>query len=201
MADTRLGWKKATKHAETIVSKGNLTREQQLEAMRELLESRHQQDHRLAMALLVQLIKAHPKDFDREISLDNLIEYGKTMAKVYWKNFGKHVLYRVLMARSVPAVWIDRIADEESKELRQAFAVAIEELAKRKTVPLDRTLGIARYFLDDPSPEARERIARALMEIGKRDPERLHYFLVQHQEGAGTDRMALMADVRKGMGW
>ena len=201
MPDTRLGWKTAVTHADTLVTDANLTRGQHLDLFKSLLESRHSQDHRIALALLRLFVKRFPDDFDRDVSLDDLIEYGVKLCRPHWKDFGRQILLPVLKRRSVPSEWIDRIADEESKPLRQAFAIALEELGKRKRIPLERTLGILRYFLDDPSVDVRDGLVKALKRIGERDPERLHYFLAAHEEGAGSNRLALIGATRESLGW
>lgn len=201
MADTRLGWKKALEVARKIVDDGALTRPEHLEVFKTYQDSTHQQDQRIAIALLSIYIEKYTPDFDRDVTLDKLIEHGNKISAIYFKDFGRKVLYPVLKARSVPAVWIDRIADEEPVKLRHAFIYAVGELAARKRNPLERILGILRYFLDEPSAEVRETIAITLKRLAQRDPERLHYFMVEHEKGAGSHRKALFNSVRGLLGW
>ncbi len=198
---TTLGWGKAWTHAETIVQEGELTRKQHLRVFKKYYESRKQQDHRIALALLGLFIQAYEADFDLDVDLDVLIEHGNKLCENHWKEFGRKILYQVLKVRSVPAVWVDKIADEETIQLRHAFAFAIAELAKRKRNPLDRVLGLAKYFIDDPSPNVREAMVETLRVVGERDSQRLHYFLVDFEKGAGSNRLALINDVRSTMGW
>ena len=201
MADTRLGWKRALEYARQLVSDGELSRAEHLKAIDKMAGSDHAQDQRIAVGLLKAFIDKYPEDFDRDLSLDKMIEYGTDLCRSNWKDFGRQVLYPMLEKRSVPAVWVDRIADEESTQLRQAFAEALHELAKRKRNLLERILGMMMYFLDEPDAEARKRLAKAMKAIGMRDPERLHYFLTNHEEGAGTNRLALIAQTRDILGW
>ena len=201
MAGKKLSRKKARECARSMVAEGDLTREAHLEVFEKMMDSRHEQDQRLAIALLGHFIEKYPHDFDRDVTLDKLIEYGDKLCRSSWNDFGAEVLYPVLENRSAPAIWIDKIADEESQDMRSAFAAALEELAKRKRNPLERILGIARYFLDEPSAEVRDGLADALKQVGKRDPERLHYFLAEHEKGAGSNRLALIAAVRRKLGW
>lgn len=201
MPKTKLGWGKATTHAETLLEEGALSRAQHVELINKLYKSRHDQDKRISLALLKLFISHYPADFDRDFSLDDMISYGTTYSHAYWKNFGQNVLWPVLKLRRVPSIWIDRIADEESDELRLAFAVALEEMAKRKSIPLDRTLGMLRYFIDDPSTKVRERLVRVIKVIAERDGAALHYFLIDHDKNAGTYRTALFAAIREELGW
>lgn len=201
MADTRLGWKKALEYAEQIVSDGELSRAEHLKVIDKMAGSDHAQDQRIAIGLLKAFMEKFPDDFDNDLSLEKVIEYGTDLCRSNWMDFGRRVLYPLLERRSVPAVWVDRIADEESTQLRQAFVEALHELAKRKRNPLERILGMMMYFLDEPDPEVRKRLAKALKAVGMRDPERLHYFLANHEEGAGTNRLALIAQTRDLLGW
>jgi HEAT repeat protein len=201
MVETRLGWKKACKHADAIVSDGNLSREQHIQVFKKFLESRNDQDHRIAIALLRSFIAGYPEDFDSDLTLDHLIEYGNKLCRGHYKDYGREVLFAVMKERQVPAVWIDKIADEESKNLRHAFALALIGMAKRKRIPIERTLGFFRYFLDEPSTEVRESLVKALKIIGERDSQKLFYFLVGHEEGAGSSRMALINATREIMHW
>lgn len=201
MADTRLGWDRALEYARELVKDGELSRGEHMRAFKKMRESDHEQDQRIAVALLKIFIEKYPDDFDHELSLDEIIEYGNVLSRSHWKDYGRHVLYPMLELRSVPAVWVDRISDEETVGLRKAFAEALHELAKRKRNPLERILGMMKYFLDEPSAEARKRLAKALKRVGIRDAERLHYFLAQHEAGAGMNRIALFAATRDILGW
>jgi hypothetical protein len=198
---TKLGWKKALEHAEQLVSDGELSREEHLRVIDKMTGSDHEQDQRIAVGLLKAFIDKYQADFDRDLSLDRLIEYGNDLCRENWNGFGRRVLYPMLEKRSVPAVWIDRIADEESVPLRKAFVEALHELAKRKRNPLERILGMMTYFLDEPDGGVRKRLAKAMKAVGMRDPERLHYFLAQYEEGAGTNRLALIAETKEKLGW
>jgi len=199
MARTSLGMKTAVQHADKIVSDGELTREQHIEVIEKFLQSSHKQDHLIALALLSVFIRRFPDDFDRDLTLENLIRYGNLMSKSHWKEFGKEILYLVMRERSAPAVWIDRISDEESEMLRRSYAVALKEMARRKSVPLERTLGILTYFLDEPARSVRDILVVAMKFVADRDPERLHYFLVAHEKGAGSYRTALISAVRESL--
>jgi malate/lactate dehydrogenase len=107
----------------------------------------------------------------------------------------------VLRIRSVPAQWVDRIADEESSGLRVAFVTALAELAKSKTRDLDRILGLASYFLDDPAESVRDILVGVLVKLAELEGERVHYYLVEFEENAGTNRMAAICAVKDKMGW
>jgi len=201
VAKTKLGWKKALEHAENVVIDSELTREQHLRIFKKMLDSRNEQDQRIAIGLLKVFIELYPDDFDRELDLDALYEYGETLAANNWSDYGRYVLYPIMKTRSIPAIWIDRVADEAPTPLRNAFVKALEELAKRKRNPLDRILGILRYFIDDPSTEVRKTLVRVSKQIGKRDKERFHYFLVDHESGAGSHRMAFIKAARDAVGF
>ncbi len=200
MVKTTLGWKKALEHAETIVTDGELSREQHLRIFKKMLESKNDQDQRIAIGLLKQFIEMYPSDFDKDLNHDDLYDYGTSLTNPYWKNFGRYVLYPIMKLRGVPAIWIDRIADEGPVSLRQSFVQALEELAKRKSNPLDRILGILRYFIDDPSTEVRDLLIRIAKIIGKRDVELFHYFLMEHETGAGSHRLAYIKAAREAVG-
>ena len=201
MAKVKLGWEKAREHARTIVYEGSLTRVQHFQIFKRFYNRKKKQDLRLAVALLGYFIESRPDDFDRNVKLDDLIEYGNKLCELWWKDFGRGVLYKVLLIRQTPAIWVDKIADEETEGLRKAFVIAIEELARRKKNPLDRILGLAAYFIDDPSAAVREQMVKVLTWVGKRDKERLHYFLVDFRESAGSHRLAMFKAVRENLDW
>ena len=200
MVKTKLGWKKAKEIALDMIKDGNLTRELHIAAFEKFTQSRHEQDHRIAIALLKYFISNYPDDFDHEITLDKLIEYGNKLARSTWSVFGREVLYPIITVRNLPAVWIDRIADEEPVHLRLAFAKALKHMATRKQIPLDRTLGFLQYFIDDPDSEVRDQLVQVFAEIGKRDCERVHYFLKEQENGAGSHRRALIHAARVKLG-
>jgi hypothetical protein len=201
MADTKLGWKAALTEAQTIVNDGDLSRSQHLQIFKKFYDSRHEQDHRIAIALLSLFISRYSSDFDRDIKLDKISEYGTKLCGTYFSDFGRYVLYPLLTTRSIPAIWIDKIADEETQELRHAFVIALGELAKRKSNPIERILGILRYFLDEPSGEVRKNIAALIQTLGIRDPERMHYFMAEHEKSAGSNRLALFKSSRELLDW
>ena len=183
------------------MDEGSLTRVQHFNTFKRFYNRKKTQDLRLAVALLGYFIESRPDDFDRNIKLDDLIKYGNKLCELWWKDFGRGVLYKVLLIRQAPAIWVDKIADEETEGLRKAFVIAIEDLAKRKKNPLDRILGLAAYFIDDPSTAVREQMLKVLTWVGKRDKERLHYFLVDFQDGAGSHRLAMFKAVRENLDW
>ncbi len=201
VTDKRLGWKKAVEHADEIVTDGNLSRSQHIKIYQRMLFTEHEQDQRIALALLRLFIRMHPDDFDSDINLEDLIKHGNRLCRPHWKNFGREILFPIMKLRSLPAVWIDRIADEQAKPLRLAFVIAMEEMAKRKRIPISRILGILQYFLDEPDQEVRENIVKVMHRLALRDSERLHYFLIEHEKGAGTFRMVLIARTRQALGW
>jgi len=198
---TKLGWNAALKLAENIISEGNLTRSQHLGIFKKMLYSQNSQDRRIAIGLLKLFIKLNPRDFDRDVKLEDLVAYGNLLSNPHWKDFGRQILFEVLKLREVTAVWIDDIADEQSKNLRLAFATALDQLAARKRIDESRTLGMAKFFLDQPEIEVREEIVKALSKIAGRDPQKLHYFLKEHENGAGSYRLALIAQTRQALGW
>jgi len=199
--DTDLGWNPALENAEKLVSDGKLNRSQHFEVFMKFLYSYHEQDRRIALALLKLYVKLNPDDFDKDLTLEDIVAFGNILSNPHWADYGHHVLYEVLKNREVTSEWVDDIADEGTKNLRLAFATALVELAKRKSIPESRTLGMCVYFIDQPEVEVRDMVAEALAEIGKRDPEKLHYFLAEQEQGAGGYRKALIAFVRELMGW
>jgi hypothetical protein len=201
MAEKTLGWVNALDEATTLVEKGELTRSQHMQVFKKFYDSRHEQDNRIAIALLSLFISKYPSDFDNDLKLEDLATYGTKLCTVHFVDFGRNVLYPLLASRSVPAAWIDKIADEETLELRRAFVVALGELAKRKSNPVERILGILRYFLDEPSADGRKNVAAVLQKIAGRDPERVHYFMTEHEKGAGSNRLALFKATRGLLGW
>lgn len=200
MADTRLGWDKAQKHAKTIVQTGGLSREQHLEAFRRFLKSPKSQDKKIALALLELFIETYPEDFDTDISFKDLAKWGIELGNKLSSEFGKSVLLNVLLKRSLPAVWIDEMSDEGSTSLRKAFATAIAEMSRRKGEPLERVLGILEFFMDEPDLETRKILAQAFRNVGAGDPERLHYFMNEFSAGAGSNRTALFNMVKEKTG-
>jgi hypothetical protein len=196
VADKRFGWASAQEQAAAIVKTGSLSREQHLEAFRKFLQSANKQDQMIAVALLELFLKNYPDDFDRNISLDNLVEWGGKVCEKHWKEYGRAVLLQVMRSRSIPAEWIDKVADETNAPVRKAFALALGELAKKKGVKLERILGVLEYFLDDPDPDVRDILLVAFEEVSKRDPERLHYYMTEFERGAGSFRLALFKAVR-----
>jgi hypothetical protein len=52
------------------------------------------------------------------------------------------------------------------------------------------------YFIDDPDSDVREQLIGVFTQIANRDAERLHYFLKEHESGAGSHRRALIHDAR-----
>jgi len=198
---SKLGWDNAKKKAEEILADESMTREQQLEIFKRFYSTRKEQDMKIAVALISGHIKKHADDFDRDMSLENLVEYGNQLCKYHSKEFGREVLYQVLCERSVPAHWIDRIADEETSGLREAFVVALQELAGRKKRDLDRIFGMTAYFMDDPVPSVRDELVKLFAKIAERDSERLHYFLVDFSDNAGTARMGIIGAVKAHLGW
>ena len=201
MVKTKLGWKKAKEHARNMIESGQLTREQHLAVFEKFKDSSRDQDHSIAMALLREFIRKYPEDFDRDVSLDKLIEWGKKIARERWGVYGREIFYPIMKVRELPAVWIDKIADEEPFSLRLAFIMALKLLARLRKYPLDRLLGMIMYFIDDPDRSARIQLVNVFAEIAKRDSERLHYFLKDHESGAGSHRRALIHDTRKKLGW
>jgi hypothetical protein len=192
-----LGKDAALKLAEKIVSEGHLTREQHMEVFQRYLKSGNVQDRRIALMLLMLFLGNYHEDFDKDLSLNDLITYGNQLCRDFPDDFGKDILYIVFRARSLPAVWIDRVADEESAGLRKAFMTAIDEMAKRKSYPLDRIFGYLEYFLDDPDASVRDLVIKAMKRVYGREPESLHYFLTAHESGAGSSRTAIIAQARK----
>jgi hypothetical protein len=199
VAKTQLGWDKAQEHAKTIVKTGGLSREQHLEALRRFLKSPKSQDKKIALALLELYIDMY-EDFDSDVGFKQLVEWGNELGGKLWSEFGKSVIYKVLLNRSLPAVWIDQMSDEGSTNLRKSFATAIVEISNRKSEPLERVLGILEFFMDEPELETRKILAQAFRNVGARDPERLHYFMNEFSAGAGSNRTALFKMVKEKTG-
>jgi len=197
MAKTTLGWNTARSNAQDLVHKAKLTRPQHFEMFQRYFHSRNSQDRKIALALLELFIKTYPDDFDSEISLEELTDWGERFCQDMWKEFGRAILAQVMRTRSMPAVWIDKIADEERAPFRKAFAIALVDLAKLKSMPLDRSLGLLEYFLDEPNADIREILVAAFGHIQKRDPERLHYYINEFENGAGSYRKALFHEIHR----
>ena len=197
MEDKEQGMRSARRSAEALLRKGALTREEHLEVFKRYAVSENARDREIAIELMGLFIEKYPEDFDRDITLEDLIFYGNAFSKVEWKEFGNTVLLNVVKSRKLPAWWIDRVADEESEGLRKAFALALLKLAKVKKPDLDRLLGMLEYFIDEPSLEVREILAEVFLAIHEADPERLHYFMNEFQKGAGSSRLALFRAVRE----
>ena len=193
--NTKLDWNSARELAARAVYDGKLSRKEHFETIESLLESNTDQDTTLALAAFELFIKGY-KDFDNEIDLDMLYELGERIARHRAKEFAEAVMNPVLSSRSIPAGWLDRVADEGSKDLRLAVAIALAGIAKLKSVPVERILGIAKYLMDEEDQEVRRQIASALVFVNNRNPEIVKSFVADHAEGAGTFRNALFGEFK-----
>jgi hypothetical protein len=194
---TQLSWPDAQENAEKILKNGKLTRTQHMEIFRKYLESGLTQDKKIAIALLELFIKTYPDEFDQFISLDDIAYWGEKAGAELWKEYGKSVIFPIIRSRSIPAQWIDLISDESKTTVRKSFAIALGELAKKKSVKLERILGMLEYFLDEPDKDVRNLLLVVFEQVDQRDPERLHYFMTEFERGAGSFRLALFKTARE----
>lgn len=197
---SKLGWGKAQELASELIKTGKLDREAHLATFDTFLKSSILQDQMMALALLLEFIRKYP-DFDIEITLGRLFEIGEILCEDHWKNFGGEVLYAILKARGVPSFWIDKVADESSTNFRAALAYAVYRISQLKGMPLERTLGILLYLIDDPDEKVQKYVSNAITEAASRDIDMAVSFIYKFSKGAGVSRQALFDDVKQKIGW
>jgi hypothetical protein len=195
-----LTWKDALSNANKVLEAGNITRAEHLEIFRQFLYNGSMQDQKVAIALLNLYINNYQADFDTDLGLDRIADYGDKLCYSNYKEYGQYVIYPILKLRSIPATWIDQIADEYRVPVRKAFAFALSSMASDVEVSLDRTLGILEFFLDEPNGEVIDMLVDVFKAISKRDSERLHYYMVEFAVNAGISRKALFEAVEKELG-